>query len=51
MLLLFKINLISCHMKQVLIRAPAATNIAQMEPLIPEAREMAALLELASRAC
>lgn len=35
-------------MKQVVIRAPAATNIAQMEPLTPEAREMTALLELAS---
>lgn len=35
-------------MKQVVIRAPAATNIAQMEPLIPDAREMNALLELAS---
>lgn len=35
-------------MKQVVIRAPAATSIAQMEPLIPEAREMTALLELAA---
>lgn len=35
-------------MKPKVIRAPAATNIIQMEPLIPEAKELGALLELAS---
>ena len=35
-------------MKPIIVRAPAATNITQIEPLIPEAKELAALLELAS---
>ena len=35
-------------MKPKVIRAPAVSNIMQMEPLIPEAKELGALLELAS---
>jgi len=35
-------------MKSKVIRAPAVSNIMQMEPLIPEAKELGALLELAS---
>ncbi|MEZ0288332.1 MAG: Fic family protein [Methylophilus sp.] len=35
-------------MNAKLIRAPAATNIAQMEPMLPQARELEKLLSLAS---
>lgn len=35
-------------MKPKIIRAPAATNVTQIEPLIPEHKELGALLELAS---
>lgn len=35
-------------MNAKVIRAPAATDIAQMEPMLPQAREMEALLSLAS---
>ena len=35
-------------MKPKVIRAPAATNVTQIEPLIPEHKELGALLELAS---
>lgn len=35
-------------MNAKVIRAPAATNIAQMEPMLPQARELEKLLSTAS---